>query len=138
MADRVTQIQDALDQLATQFYASLRYVLAHHNTSVISTQPTQPLSASDPQYQGQQPDSPAVFASALTELSRDLIVKEQQIEYLVSVLPGIGSSSATQEARLKELESELRRAEQEKEGAVRERDKMVERVEDLLMKVKKT
>ena len=61
-----------------------------------------------------EPDTPEVFASRQRELARDLIIKEQQIEYLISVLPGIGSSEADQEARIRELESELRSAADEK------------------------
>lgn len=66
------------------------------------------------------PDSPRTFASRQRELARDLIIKEQQIEYLVSVLPGIGSSEREQEGRIRELEGEVRAVEEEREGRVRE------------------
>ena len=49
-----------------------------------------------------------------------MIIKEQQIEYWISVLPGIGSSEKEQEVRLRELEGELRTVEEERERKVRE------------------
>ena len=53
----------------------------------------------------------------MKELSHDLVVKEAQIEYLISVLPGIGNSEKRQVERLKELEVELGLAEKEREEA---------------------
>lgn len=69
---------------------------------------------------GPAPDSPRTFASRQRELARDLVIKEQQIEYLISVLPGIGSSEKEQEGRIRELERELRGVEEERERKVRE------------------
>lgn len=66
------------------------------------------------------PDSPRTFASRQRELARDLVIKEQQIEYLISVLPGIGSSEKEQEGRIRELEGELRAVEDERQRKVRE------------------
>lgn len=66
------------------------------------------------------PDSPRTFASRQRELARDLVIKEQQIEYLISVLPGIGSSEKEQEGRIHELEGDLRAVEDERERKVRE------------------
>ncbi|KAK8217352.1 Mediator of RNA polymerase II transcription subunit 21 [Zalaria obscura] len=63
MADRLTQLQDCLDDLPD------------------------PSNTEEP-----VPDSPEVFQAALRELARDLIMKEQQIEHLIGVLPGIVTS----------------------------------------------
>lgn len=78
------------------------------------------------------PDSPSTFASRQRELARDLIIKEQQIEYLISVLPGIGASEAEQETRIRELETELRDVEKERAAKVRELKKLRTRLEDVL------
>jgi len=71
------------------------------------------------------PDDPATFQAALRELARDLVLKEQQIEYLISVLPGIGESEANQSQRIQALEKELREADEERKIALAEREAML-------------
>lgn len=78
------------------------------------------------------PDSPQLFLYRQKELARDLIIKEQQIEYLIGRLPGIGSSEAEQEARIRELESELRQVELAREKKARELKKLGKRLELVL------
>lgn len=79
-----------------------------------------------------RPDSPRTFAARQRELARDLVIKEQQIEYLISVLPGIGSSEAEQEKRIRELERELRGVEEERQRRVKELRVLRKRVEGVL------
>ena len=78
------------------------------------------------------PDSPRTFASRQRELARDLVIKEQQIEYLISVLPGIGSSEKEQEGRIRELEKELRAVEEEWEAKVKDLRVMRKKLETVL------
>ena len=78
------------------------------------------------------PDSPRTFASRQRELARDLVIKEQQIEYLISVLPGIGSSEKEQEGRIRELEKELRVVEEEREAKVKDLRVMRRKLETVL------
>lgn len=82
-----------------------------------------------------RPDSPRTFASRQRELARDLIIKEQQIEYLISVLPGIGASEAEQEARIRVLETQLRDVEKERSVKVQELKKLRGRLETVLSAV---
>ncbi|KKA20945.1 RNA polymerase II transcription mediator complex subunit Srb7 [Rasamsonia emersonii CBS 393.64] len=79
-----------------------------------------------------RPDSPRTFAYRQRELARDLIIKEQQIEYLIGRLPGIGSSEAEQEARIRELEGELRQVEAERERKAQELRRLGQRLEVVL------
>ncbi|CAG7943295.1 unnamed protein product [Penicillium salamii] len=182
MADILTQLQTCLDQLATQFYATLGYLTTYHDNAPTtppahvadavpalakitknSSSPPVPAAiankaggaaavagnASPPAAHPQQPgaapaaigedpnlppapDSPRTFASRQRELARDLIIKEQQIEYLISVLPGISMSEAEQEGRIRELEVELRGVEIERVGKVRELRKLRARLENVL------
>ncbi|KAJ5627127.1 Mediator complex subunit Med21 [Penicillium herquei] len=178
MADILTQLQTCLDQLATQFYATLGYLSTYHDNSPAIPPPNVPDAApalakisknttsppvpasiaakagdatgqaspppAPPQQPGEgpaeaedpnlppQPDSPRTFASRQRELARDLIIKEQQIEYLISVLPGIGASEAEQEARIRELEKQLRDVEKEREDKVQELRALRRRLEGVL------
>ncbi|PYH70311.1 med21 domain-containing protein [Aspergillus vadensis CBS 113365] len=187
MADILTQLQTCLDQLATQFYATLCYLTTYHDNIPATPPPTSttpsaapllakipknastpPVPASAPQAaqsqsqasppppdstnppgQGQNadqqqqnadgtaeglpaPDSPATFAARQRELARDLVIKEQQIEYLISVLPGIDSSEAEQERRIRELEGELRVVEGVREERRRELGALRRRLEGVL------
>lgn len=59
------------------------------------------------------------------------MIKEQQIEYLISVLPGIDSSEKQQEERIRELEKELQEVEnrrEEKRSELREEKRRLESV----------
>ncbi|KAJ5856498.1 uncharacterized protein N7529_010442 [Penicillium soppii] len=183
MADILTQLQTCLDQLATQFYATLGYLTTYHDNAPTtppahipdaapalakitknSSSPPVPAAIANraggaaavagnatpplapPQQPGAvptapgnedpslppAPDSPRTFASRQRELARDLIIKEQQIEYLISVLPGIGASEAQQESRIRELETELRGVEIERAEKVRELKKLRQRLESVL------
>ncbi|KAI9816168.1 MAG: RNA polymerase II mediator complex subunit [Pycnora praestabilis] len=133
MADRLTQLQDCLDQLATQFYASIRYISSHHDYSPVGNEPK----ATPVPEEDFTPDDPQTFAAAQRELARDLILKEQQIEYLISVLPGIGTSEKEQEERVKVLEAELREAEKDRREAVEEKERLVERLDAVIAKVRR-
>jgi len=169
MADRLTQLQECLDQLLVQMYASLHYIDTHHSAksipgqvdqftpvqdslpatqaTAVGTQPTQQFGtqigtqASPPTAQGTQatqatqattqdaeavpeqppssqyprPDPPNVFDLRMTELAQDLVLKEQQIEVIISSLPGIGNSQKAQESRLRALNRELKQVEKERD-----------------------
>ncbi|EGE83996.2 RNA polymerase II transcription mediator family protein [Blastomyces dermatitidis ATCC 18188] len=179
MADILTQLQTCLDQLATQFYATLCYLTTYHDhsaatppsnvptaipqlkkipknpppTTTVSTtakgtsgaaassqaqQSTTPAAAEAQAQQEESPpaeptpDTPEIFALRQRELARDLIVKEQQIEYLISVLPGVGSSETEQEERIRRLAEELRVVEAERMEKRREMRRLGERVDELL------
>jgi len=130
-------------------FASLRYVQTHHSYAHIEGQPdqnpytdgnTNSNSAGDAPVidgtgpdgasqstkdEGPTPDDPEVFQASLRELARDLILKEQQIEYLITVLPGIGNSERDQNERIHALETELRQVEEERKVAMRSKEDML-------------
>ncbi|EAS34017.2 mediator for RNA polymerase II transcription subunit 21 [Coccidioides immitis RS] len=184
MADILTQLQTCLDQLATQFYATVAYLTTYHDHSPAIPPPSVPSAvpqlkkipknpppaaptsgtatntpgaaggpsgdtkdaaagpSNAPQMQQQhqeqppdappRPDSPNTFLMRQRELARDLIIKEQQIEYLISVLPGIKSSEAEQQERIKQLAEELRVVEEERSARRRELRRLGEKVDGLL------
>jgi mediator of RNA polymerase II transcription subunit 21 len=57
----------------------------------------------------------------MLELAQDLVVKEQQIELLISLLPGLESTEIDQERCIHELEEEVRIAEAQRLEAVKEK-----------------
>lgn len=177
MADSLTQLQDCLDQLATQMFASVNYINSHHENAPIrgqewrdkwpnalgtvdgtshtafidgvkpATTPTPGTpAASRAQSQGPdelganippRPDSPTTFNEALRELSRDLVMKEQQIEFLINSLPGIDTSQSDQEARIKELEVELKTVEDEVAEAAKVKEELIARVDNVIARVRR-
>lgn len=82
-----------------------------------------------------RPDSPTTFAANQLQLVRDLIVKEQQIEYLIQVLPGIGTSEQEQEERIKTLEKELRQMQEQRKRKRKEMRTTVQKLEHVIMAV---
>ena len=180
MADRLTQLQDCYDQvrstlhllsfkkvtrtqqLATQFYASIRYLSLHHTSSALTVpspansqhhhnhsnstsnpnhdqQPTsqQEQAESSSYPPDQRPDTPTTFSSAQRELAQDLLLKVKQIEYLISVLPGVEHSQDKQEARIIELDAELRKAFEARQEAEQERELWLGKVDGIIGGIKR-
>jgi len=77
------------------------------------------------------------FKAGQKELAQDLIMKEQQIEFLISSLPGLENSERVQEATIKQLEEELKAAELERKQAVLEKDEVQKRLDSVIRSVKR-
>ncbi|KXS99103.1 hypothetical protein AC578_3496 [Pseudocercospora eumusae] len=166
MADRLTQLQDFLDDLLMQMYTSLDYIHTRAPYAPIPGQdaqaPSQPSSHQagangttaatngdgDKQGEGGNaqtnrdgqeplPESPETFHRAMVELAQDLVLKEQMIEHVINNLPGIGNSQAEQERRMKELEQELRTVEEERRKKETERESVVDMLGEVIGKVKR-
>ncbi|RPB28939.1 CSE2-domain-containing protein [Terfezia boudieri ATCC MYA-4762] len=130
MADRLTQLQDALDQATTQFYCAIRYISTRHEPIALGKEPT----VKD---ENVTPDDPATFEIAKAELAKDLIMKSKQIELLICSLPGIGVSEVEQQQKLRSLEKELQEAEAERKQAVEEKEDMVERLDTVIRSIRR-
>ncbi|KAL8847505.1 MAG: hypothetical protein Q9221_007460 [Calogaya cf. arnoldii] len=138
MADRLTQLQDCLDHLATQFYASLRYLSSHHpSSSTLPPNPHVPPFPATDTNPHQRPDTPTTFAGAQRELASDLVEKVKEIESLTGMLPGLDKSEENQVNRIRELEEVLRTVEDERRAAVSERDECLGRLEEVIGRVGK-
>ncbi|CAG8961038.1 hypothetical protein HYFRA_00002578 [Hymenoscyphus fraxineus] len=139
MADRLTQLQDAL---ANQFVASIYYVNKHHDLQTLSA--TDSVRDTKKENEGAQRDPQDVeplpaqqFKDGQRELAQDLITKEQQIEFLISVLPGLENSEKDQERMIKQLEEDLKVAEEQRKQALKEKEAVLARLEGVLRNVKR-
>jgi mediator of RNA polymerase II transcription subunit 21 len=73
----------------------------------------------------------------MSELSRDLITKERQIEYLISMLPGLQNSKQDQERLIKELEEELKGAEADRQEALKEKDQVLAELDKVIRSIRR-
>ncbi|PSS25725.1 hypothetical protein M430DRAFT_39769 [Amorphotheca resinae ATCC 22711] len=142
MADRLTQLQDAVDQLANQFVASLYYINKHHELQTLSATDIVRQEKKSEDEKEQRPNEvdhypPDVFAAGQKELAQDLIVKEQQIEALISMLPGLENSEKDQEDTIRQLEEELKAAEARRKEAVKEKEMVLARLDRVITSVKR-
>ncbi|KAI1823101.1 mediator of RNA polymerase II transcription subunit 21 [Xylaria intraflava] len=138
MGDRLTQLQDAVDQLATQFIASINYINQHHNLDTLGPRDqivVIPKQEADQQEVDPQPED--VFRAALVELAQDLITKEQQIELLISSLPGLDNSEQDQERNIRELEEELKVAEAQRHEAIKEREETLAKLDSVIRGIRR-
>ncbi|KAJ2998610.1 hypothetical protein NUW58_g260 [Xylaria curta] len=138
MGDRLTQLQDAVDQLATQFIASINYINQHHSLETLGPRDqivVIPKQEADQQEVDPHPED--VFRAAQVELAQDLITKEQQIEYLISILPGLDNSEQDQERNIRELEEELKVAEAQRQEAIKEREETLARLNAVICSIRR-
>lgn len=73
----------------------------------------------------------------MSELSRDIIIKEQQIEYLISMLPGLENSEKDQERVIRELEEDLKAAEIQRQEALKERDQILAELDRVIQSIRR-
>lgn len=83
------------------------------------------------------PHAPEVFKAAQIELAQDLITKEQEIEALISMLPGLDNSEEDQERNIKELEEELKVAEAQRQEAIAERKETMANLDEFIRSIRR-
>ncbi|KAI1160136.1 mediator of RNA polymerase II transcription subunit 21 [Nemania serpens] len=138
MSDRLTQLQDAVDQLATQFIASVNYINQHHSLETLGPRDQiVVIPKQDADQREVDPHPEEVFRAALVELAQDLITKEQQIELLISILPGLDNSEQDQERNIRELEEELKVAEAQRQEAIKEREVTLAKLDTVIRSIRR-
>ncbi|KAH7351418.1 mediator complex, subunit Med21 [Pyrenochaeta sp. MPI-SDFR-AT-0127] len=158
MGDKLTQIQDALDNLLQMMTNDLLYIRNNAPPSVppgqqrldsfaemearnaaentqSSTNPSQPSQAAPAD--APLPPSPEQFQADIKQMAIDMTEKHGQIEKLIATLPGLNSSEKEQVERMKELEKELEDLEGERVQAVKEKETLLKMVEEKIMGVGK-
>lgn len=77
------------------------------------------------------------FKEGQLELARDLIIKEQQIEVLISALPGLEDSETKQHQTILRLEQELKEEDERRKEALKEKEAVLARLEGVIRSVKR-
>ncbi|KAI0324351.1 hypothetical protein GY45DRAFT_1289023 [Cubamyces sp. BRFM 1775] len=102
--DRITQLQDEIQQLLTIMSSSIAYLTSRANFVQVSQEIPITKSRNPDKY-----DPPDRFEENKQELVRDLIVKAKQVEYLIQSLPE-PDPEEKQVERLQALEEEMAQA----------------------------
>ncbi|AGO09942.1 AaceriAAL049Cp [[Ashbya] aceris (nom. inval.)] len=126
MTDRLTQLQQCLDQIVEQFGSAITYVDRNHDF-----EPHNELEdkLSDPQ---------ATIAAAedfdrnIDELTTDMILKTRQIIKLIDSLPGVDVSAEEQLSRIDSLQKKLIQVEEEKIEAIKRKESLIKDIEELI------
>lgn len=142
MTDRLTQLQVCLDQLVAQFNATINYIntqselapLDADSTSVINIAANAPLPGKK-EAELAEPVSAKAFDSVINELSTDIILKSRQISMIIDSLPGIGTLPETQLKIIGDLLAELEQTEKDRCDKIREKDRLLQWCESLIMDV---
>ncbi|KAK4231313.1 mediator of RNA polymerase II transcription subunit 21 [Podospora fimiseda] len=136
MGDRLTQLQEAMDQLCKQFVATYYWLERHHDLEKFGSNDKIPDLKPDQVKEVESVD-PETFKAGQLELARDLITKEQQIEYLISTLPGLDNSERDQMQMIRDLEEEIAAAEQQRLEAVKEKDEVLKKLDSLICMIRR-
>ncbi|ESK93513.1 hypothetical protein Moror_1665 [Moniliophthora roreri MCA 2997] len=124
--DRITQLQDEIQQLLLIMSSSIRYLTSRSNFLQVS--PDIPVTK---QRNPEKYDTPEVFEANKQELVADLIVKAKQVEYLIQSLPE-PEPEEEQAKRLQALEEEMQKANAEYIQAVNRTKALHTQVSELL------
>ncbi|AOW05438.1 mediator of RNA polymerase II transcription subunit 21 [Yarrowia lipolytica] len=128
MADRLTQLQTCVDQMLTQYFSALTHINTNHGFKSLAGEElvkddTVPVVTDEERER------------TLEELAKDLVVKSQQIDYLIDSLPGIGSSEEHQMQQIEKLQKELEHYDQVTEDVIKEKDELLEHCDELILKL---
>ncbi|KAK0438446.1 hypothetical protein ARMSODRAFT_896710 [Armillaria solidipes] len=124
--DRITQLQDEIQQLLTIMSNSIAYLTTRANFLQVSSQVPVTKSRNPEKY-----DAEEVFEANKKELVTDLMAKAKQVEYLIQSLPQ-PEEEEEQAKRLQQLEEEMTVANTEYVAALKRTKNLHSQVADLL------
>ncbi|KAL0058711.1 hypothetical protein AAF712_014594 [Marasmius tenuissimus] len=124
--DRITQLQDEIQQLLRIMASSIQYLTSR--TNFVQVSPDIPITK---QRNPEKYDTPEAFEANKHELVADLIVKAKQVEFLINSLPE-PEQEEVQAQRLQALEKEMQEANEEYVKAVKRTKSLHAQVNELL------
>ncbi|TDL22312.1 hypothetical protein BD410DRAFT_722957 [Rickenella mellea] len=124
--DRITQLQNEIEQLMTIMSSSIAYLCSRTNFQQVSD--AIPITK---QRNPEKVDPPEVFEANKAELVSDLITKAKQVEYLIQSLP-VPEPEEEQAKRLQVLEIEMNQANDEYIAAVQRAKDLHSQVSEVL------
>ncbi|KAI0078541.1 hypothetical protein K474DRAFT_1593885 [Panus rudis PR-1116 ss-1] len=124
--DRITQLQDELQNLLTIMANSIAYLTSRSNFMQVS--PAIPITK---QRNPEKVDAPDVFEANKKEMVNDLLTKAKQIEFLINSLPEPEPEEA-QAHRLEALQEEMTRANEDYIRAVNRAKDLHRRISETL------
>lgn len=84
------------------------------------------------------PPAPAEeFEASMRESARKILLQQQTIEAIIDKLPGIAKTEAEQEARMRQLEVQLREEEQTRAKAEETRERMIDLLGNMIVGAKR-
>lgn len=153
--DILTQLQTCYNQLLIQFFSTVSYNSRRHPLIAPEpvpgdpyTQPPRDIVSGTGRHRyvnyklGQEdtdpsvdlrPQSPDVFDQAQQDLAEDLVMKAQQIEYLIKRLPGLGQGEEQQNAEIRRLVEEVKEMEVKRREKRKEMRKCLEQLDHVVM-----
>ncbi|KPI43610.1 Mediator of RNA polymerase II transcription subunit 21 [Cyphellophora attinorum] len=158
-SDILTQLQTCYDQLLIQFFSTVSYNVRRHPliapapvASDPYTNPTKDvliengrhqyvrykLNAEDAEGMDLRPQEPEVFDKAQEDLAEDLVMKAQQIEYLIKRLPGLGQGEEEQNAEIRRLVEEVKIMERRRKEKRKEMRKCLEQLDHVVLGMSKS
>ncbi|KAI0727586.1 hypothetical protein C8Q72DRAFT_781403 [Fomitopsis betulina] len=124
--DRITQLQDEIQQLLTIMSNTVAYLTSRANFAQVSTDV--PVTK---QRKADKFDPPEVLEANKRELVNDLVVKAKQIDYLVQSLPE-PEAEEVQANRLQDLENQMTEANADYARAVARAKNLHQQVSEVL------
>jgi mediator of RNA polymerase II transcription subunit 21 len=124
--DRITQLQDEIQQLLTIMSSSIAYLTSRSNFLQVTSEIPVTKQRNREKY-----DEEGVFEENKKELVTDLVRKAKQVEYLINSLPE-PESEEEQAQRFQQLEQEMQLANVEYAKAVARLKSLHAQISDLL------
>ncbi|KAI8320753.1 hypothetical protein GQ54DRAFT_277251, partial [Martensiomyces pterosporus] len=123
--DRVTQLQDSIDQQCLMLVSSLDYL--HKKAGMVQVGPSIPVTQTNV-----MADNAAEFHARTREIATDICRQAKKIDSLIEALPGIDVSESEQEREFIELEKQNEAATRDLDAATKKANALLDQISAIL------